>query len=99
MSDTDQYRIPQYLNKPYTFGGFPLDEVIPMGVLGFLGFLLVTNKLIAIALPALWLISIRKLKKNQGSAYLRVLLYWQLSIVAKVFFPKTPLSTDSFWIR
>lgn len=99
MSQTEQYHVPQYLNQPYTFGGFPLDEVIPMGILGLLAFILVSNKLLAIALPLGWFLLVRKLKKNQGSAYLRVLLYWHLSIVAKVFFPKTPLSTDTFWMR
>ena len=78
MSDTNQYQVAQYLNRPYTFGGFPLDEVIPMGILGVLAFILISNKLIDIALPAVWLVGIRKLKKNRGSAYLRVLLHWKL---------------------
>ena len=51
MSQIEQYQVPQYLNQPYTFGGFPLDEVIPMGLLGLLAFILVSNKLLAIAFP------------------------------------------------
>ena len=95
----DFYRVSRFLSKPKTIGGFGYDQVIPAVIIFVI--LMAFNKTgIGLALAICWFIGIARLKKNKGSSYLLILMYWYgTQNFCRTIFNKTPPSVLRFWLN
>ena len=95
----DFHRVSRFLSKPKTVGGFGYDQVIPAIIIFVI--LMAFNKTgIGLALATCWFIGIARLKKNKGSSYLLILIYWYgTQSLCRAIFSRTPVSVLRFWLN
>ena len=95
--EEDKYYFPETLNQQERYFGLPLDELLitaPLVILGVLNNMAIELTVVA---ALLW-ITVRYLKKGQGSYWLLNFCYWHLpSFLFSVTFRQIPDSSFRHW--
>lgn len=98
-NEIDKYRFPKTLTEQRRIFGLPLDEAIPIFIVG--GLMIWMKKyLFALVVAALLWFFIRKVKKGKGSMWLYNLAYWYLpSELWRVVYKIIPDSCFRQWTK
>lgn len=102
MSQQDEtrraYLIPVHLHKEKRISGFPIDEVLPSGVVFLICFAF-GNYLTGIIIAGVWFFTLRSFKVKHGENIIQLAVYWYgSSAVNQSFFKRTPSSNRRYWI-
>ena len=93
-----KYQIYKYLDEEKRLVGLPIDEVIPIGLVLIIAFLM-KMLLVGILLAAAIFGAIRGLKKNRGRCALLSIIYWNGNdLVGKTIFRSFPPSSKRYWV-
>lgn len=97
MSDRNAHSIFSHLSHPKRYIGLTIDEAV-IAVTGALFLALTTQKVIVILSFMSMVYGLRKLKKNRGPRFLKVLFYWCLPhAITRFLLPRLPDSAKRFW--
>ncbi|MBN3262965.1 type IV conjugative transfer system protein TraL [Pectobacterium brasiliense] len=95
--EDDRYYFPETLNQQERIIGLPIDEFIVVAPLLLAGVVYNMSTVLSVIAGLLWL-SIRYLKKGQGSYWLLNFCYWHLPyFIFKIIFRQIPDSSFRHW--
>lgn len=91
----DKYYIPQHLDAPFRIALLTMDELLVFFV-PFIVLFWVDAMLIGVTIGACLVIALKKIKGEEGQAYLSQLIYWYLPTI--YIHKVTPPSYIRYWI-
>lgn len=98
MDKRSLYIVCKTLDQPARIIGLPMDEFILMAIVSSVFFIL-GKPILAMILGLLTIISIRVMKRGQGSGWLINIIYWYMpDFMLKAFIRFTPPSHKREWI-
>lgn len=93
-----KYQIYKYLDEEKRIVGLTIDEVIPVGFVLIMAFLL-KILLLGILMAAALFSLVRHLKKNRGRCALLSVIYWNTNeTVGKMIFHSFPPASKRYWV-
>lgn len=93
---SDKYHIPQYLDEPFKFMLWTLDELMALFIPFLTLMFLFNSPITGLVIGGLLLFGLKKIKGEQGHFFIHNLMYWYLPSLVR--FKQTPPSYIRQWI-